>query len=69
MQIKVQNRKLYNFGKICCKFFFLTLFSIIFVFEAKSTCFLLIPVKFVAVLQKLKFFEKSKMAAKMADVL
>ena len=53
--------------KIFC--FFLTLFSIISVFEAKNTCFLLIPVKFVAVLKKIKFFEKSKMAAKMADML
>ena len=55
MQIKVQNKKLQDFLKICSKFFFLTLFSIIFVFEAKNTCFLLIPVKFVAVLQKKKF--------------
>ena len=39
---------------MCCKFFFLTLFSIIFVFDAKNTCFLLIPVKFVAVMQKIK---------------
>ena len=31
--------------------------------------FLLILVKFVAVLQKKKNFEKSKMAAKMADML
>ena len=57
MQIKVQNRKLQDFLKICSKFFFLTLFSIIFVFEAKNTCFLLIPVKFVAVLQKIKFWK------------
>ena len=26
IQMKVQNRKLLNFGKICSKFFFLTLF-------------------------------------------
>ena len=57
MQIKIQNRKLQNFGKICSKFFFLTLFSIIFVFEAKNS------------FAKNKFFEKSKMAAKMADML
>ena len=42
------------------------LVSIIFVFEAKNTRFLLIPVKFVAVN---KIFEKSKLAAKMADIL
>ena len=57
MQIKVQNRKLQNFGKICSKFLFLTLFSIISVFEAKNTCFLLIPVKFVAVLRKIQFLK------------
>ena len=51
MQIKVQNRKFW------CKFFFLTLFSMIFIFEAKNTCFLLIPVKFVAVLRKIKFLK------------
>ena len=53
----VRNRKLSNFGKICSKFFFLTLFSIIFLFESKNTCFLLIPVKFVAVLRKIKFLK------------
>ena len=47
----------------------MTLISIIFIFEAKNTCFLLIPVKFVEVLQKIKIFEKSKMVAKMADML
>ena len=69
MQIKVRNTKLLNFGKISSKFFFLRLFSIIFLFEAKNTCFPLIPVKFVAVLRKIFFFQKSKMAAKMADML
>ena len=60
MQIKVQNRKLLNLGKICSKFFFLALFSIIFIFEAKNTCFLLIPVKFVAVLRKMKFLKNPR---------
>ena len=69
MQLKIQNKKLLNFGKICSKFFFLTLFSIIFLFHSKNTCFLLIPVKFVVVLRKRKFFKKSEMADKMADML
>ena len=47
MQIKVQNRKVQNF-------------SIIFVFEVKNTCFLLIPVKFVAVLRKIKFLKNPR---------
>ena len=43
-----------NVGKHCSKFFFWTLFSIIFLSEAKNICFLLIPVKFVVVLRKIK---------------
>ena len=68
MQIKVQNRKLYNFGKICFKIFFLTLFSIIFVFEAKDT-FSTNSGKICCSFAKNKIFEKSKKAAKMADML
>ena len=69
MQMKVQNRKLQNFGKICSKFFFLTLFSIISLFEAKNTSFLLVSSKIKCSFAKNKIFEKSKMAPKMADML
>ena len=34
----------------------------IFVFEAKNTCFLLIPVKFVAVLRKIIFLKNPRWA-------
>ena len=60
MQIKVRNRQLQSIAKICPKLLFLTLFSIIFLFEARNTCFILIPVKFVAVLQKIKFLKNPK---------
>ena len=59
MQIKVRRRKLQIFGKVCSNFFF-RLFSIKFLFEIANTCFLLILVKFAAVLQKIKI-ENSKM--------
>ena len=38
----------------------MALFSIMFVFEAENTCFLQIPVKFVAVLQKIKFLKNPR---------
>ena len=62
MQIKVRNRKLLNFGKICSKFFFLTLFSIIFLFEAKNNMFSTNSSKICCSFAKNKIFEKSKMA-------
>ena len=41
---------------------------IMFLFEGANTCFLLVSVKFAAVAYN-KIFEKSKIAANMADVL
>ena len=69
MQIKVQNRKLKNLGKTCRKFFFLTLFSIILVFEAKTNMFSTNSFIICYSFAKNKIFENSKMAAKMVDML
>ena len=69
MQIKVQNRKLKNLGKTCRKFFFLTLFSIILVFGAKTNMFSTNSFKICYSFAKNKIFENSKMAAKMVDML
>ena len=57
MQIEFEIENCNILGKICSKFIFLTLFSIILLFEAKNTCFLPITVKFVAILRKIKFLK------------
>ena len=69
MQIKVWNGKIELFDKICYNFLFSILFLIIFLFEAVKTSFLPILRKSAPVLLKSIFFEKSKMAAKLADML
>ena len=62
----MENCKFLGKFVVICPF---RLFLIRFLFEAANTCFVLISVKFTAVFSKTNVFERSKMAAKMADML
>ena len=57
MQLKFEIENCKFLGKFVLISSFLTLFSIIFLFEAGNICFLLISVKFAAILRKIIFLE------------